>query len=193
MTQKGGHVVWLGKDIRNQSPQCSVLPALGAIPAVSTPDHLNVPHAHTLRLFREALRCAAGITASTATIAAADSGAERKLGEVEFSDSAGVGALVSSTAELGSELSPHAPLRPQITTCAGNATSATVGCSPLPLALAPHGVVVSFDMGALQGSVRGSGYITGSSSSATGLTVDEILDMAMVAGADPNVSFFIFQ
>jgi hypothetical protein len=47
-------------------------------------------------------------------------------------------------------------------------------------------------MGALQGSVRGSGYVTGSSSSATGLTVDEILDMAMIAGADPNVSFCFF-
>ncbi len=50
------------------------------------------------------------------------------------------------------------------------------------------GVVVSIDMGVVTGAVRGCGYITGSSNSTTGLTVDEILDMVMIAGADPNVS-----
>lgn len=230
--QKGGHVVWLSKDIRNQSPQCTVLPA------DFTPDPVtsrSAPHAHTLRLFREALRCAAGIAGEQASARcdAAEVEAitakvlEKQVSDLEPGDIGRQDSQDTITTTSPTTPAMHGPpvLRTESGThihetpaagqqtapsAAAAATTATgIAGSPAPVGSnegvnshdgpaahvafgpapppRPHGVVVSFDMGALQGSVRGCGYITGGSASTTGLTVDEILDMAMLAGADPNV------
>lgn len=47
-------------------------------------------------------------------------------------------------------------------------------------------VVVALDMSAAAGAVGGASL---NSCGPQGLTTDEILDLAMIAGADPNVSF----
>jgi hypothetical protein len=62
--------------------------------------------------------------------------------------------------------------------------------SPAPAAVSRTQVVVSLDLGVLSGGSRGCGYVTGSNSLSTGLTVEEVLDMVTAAGADSNVGFF---
>lgn len=187
VTNKGGHIVWLGRDIRNQSAQCSVC-------ATATGDNFAplagraVPHVYTLALFREALRCAAGV--KDVELAQARAAAEKKEEEehalpaiyrVESQDQHGrdsVDPTPDETAAASGESTPGSPLASPVSTPHGALEKDSL----------LGGVVVSIDMGVLTGAVRGCGYITGSSSSATGLTIDEILDIVMIAGADPNVS-----
>lgn len=254
---KGGHIVWLGRDIRNQSPLCSVLPADYAqqLQQDRALGLSAVPHAHTLRLFREALRCAAGLappstsapvtgpsTASTAASAtsisvnevlAVSKSAEespthahrvdREMSRLDSQDSittanspltpGGLSMLSavrteSDTMQSNPDQAASSSVLPGInttitppptqgaatsptgtaTTTAAQSASTDASASAAAVPRRPHGIVVSFDMGCMHGATRGCGYVTGSSSSTTGLSVDEILDMAMLAGADPNVS-----
>jgi len=191
-------VVWLGRDIRNQSAQCTLCPYLAS-------DHFAalagraVPHVYTLALFREALRCAAGKHAVT-SVAAGVAGVGAEMSEkVEDEGSTPIYRAESRdfSADPSLESAPVEPSEraPAVASDAGpnagsNDTAASSG--PAEVESVQGGVVVSIDMGAITGAVRGCGYITGSSNSTTGLTVDEILDMVMIAGADPNVSFFFF-
>lgn len=197
MTSRGGHIVWLGRDIRNQSTLCSVCATASADNFASLAGR-SVPHVYTLALFREALRCASG--AAEVEQAQARAAAEKKEEEVEpmlpsiyrvesqdpfCRDNAETPTAAVSTEPVDSAVdSGESSPEPDCTSpgstplaAAGSAQESQVG-----------GVVVSIDMGALSGAVRGCGYITGSSNSATGLTIDEILDIVMIAGADPNVS-----
>jgi hypothetical protein len=228
VTNKGGHIVWLGRDIRNQSPLCSVLPAdyaqqlqqertAGLVPS-------NVPHAHTLRLFREALRCAAGVTAVVSAPPSTNVSAVSAISEPPLLASKSAESPIATALREASRMDSQdaitlSPLTPAAVLPSslvregsdntGDTSNETISyaaasgpppgidvtaspraapASPPASAKRPHGVVVSFDMGCMHGATRGCGYVTGSSSSATGLTVDEVLDMAMLAGADPNVS-----
>lgn len=49
-------------------------------------------------------------------------------------------------------------------------------------------IVVSLDMGAVGNSEC---LMTNSNSSPVGFTIDEVLEMIMIAGSDPNVSLFL--
>ena len=212
--------MWLGRDIRNQSPQCSVLPAAEESSSFSS------SHAYTLKLFRDSLRCAAGIVSNTlpvavsplspatttATIATTTPAAAtlKTVKQIELlpedsantepteSESVLVTAVQQSStpedcptpsAVITSECT-QAPTEDNASAATSKESTSTViatTASATTTTSSPGSVVVSFDMGALSGAVKGCGYVTGSSCSTTGLTVDEILDMAMIAGADPNV------
>lgn len=240
VTSRGGHIVWLGRDIRNQSPQCTVCTGDTPTAASINVPHLlagrAVPHVYTLALFREALRCAAGgsaVVTATAEVevetARVEKGADCEedadpdpardsIYHVESCDP----FLLNASLESGVTMAPQAQSHQQgaavdCDTCtvdgtgAGSEKAAAVhaAAGSVPAAAAPSatsvgaggpqipseslqgGVVVSIDMGALAGAVRGCGYITGSSNSATGLTVDEILDIVMIAGADPRVRTYV--
>lgn len=50
-------------------------------------------------------------------------------------------------------------------------------------------VVLAIDVGAV-GSFNTSGQFSVTNNSPTGLTVDEVLEMIMIAGANPNVNIF---
>lgn len=209
----------MGRDIRNQSPQCSVLPAAEESSSFSS------SHAYTLKLFRDSLRCAAGIGSNTLSVAVSPLSTATTIGiatttpaaatlktvkpiELLPEDSANTEPTESEsvlvTAVQQSSTPEDCPTPSAVITSEGtqaptedNASAATCKESTSTLtattapatttASSPGSVVVSFDMGALSGAVKGCGYVTGSSCSTTGLTVDEILDMAMIAGADPNV------
>lgn len=231
---KDGHIVWLSKDIRNQSPACTVLPSRAA-DTTEAPHSLEcatafaVPHLHTLKLFQQALRCAAGLPAHAECAEKVDLAEDPVLpnpkglniyrqDSQDTCDTTAPGADVDEIPFAGAGLQSHSCPTPSHaqhagashvvhhnhhTAPAGNATSsATADAGDVAAAAdaagpsagsiakqdGPGSVVVSIDMGVMSSAVRGCGYITGSSSSTTGLTVDEILDIVMLAGADPNVS-----
>lgn len=191
--------MWLGRDIRNQSAQCTLGAHLSGDNHFAALAGCAVPHVYTLMLFREALRCAAGKHA-VSSVAAADVSAHLEeevppshhaIHRAESQDFAGESASEPVSAEVA-EKNPMVSETPPTAGASDTATPHVPAGAEAVQAL-QGGVVVSIDMGVVTGAVRGCGYITGSSNSATGLTVDEILDMVMIAGADPNVStrFFV--
>ena len=206
----------MGRDIRNQSPQCSVLPAAEESSSFSS------SHAYTLKLFRDSLRCAAGIvsnnlpvavspqspattTATTTTTTTPAAATLKTVKPIELLHQDSVIRAITEPTESESVVVPavqqpsvlvpvitsddtQAPIEDSASPATSKESTSTLTATTAPAATStPGSVVVSFDMGALSGAVKGCGYVTGSSCSATGLTVDEILDMAMIAGADPNV------
>ena len=206
--------MWLGRDIRNQSPLCSIYSAAASEHGSALAGRA-VPHVYTLALFREALRCAAGTAAVSAETDHREDKSEEESSHLPSSiyrvesqdfgsrpdkeESVGAAAAVDSdTSSVQGSLhggGDEASVDKNIPTsaAASGASSPTAHSHGYTHNNDQHeqqrsGVVVSIDMGVLAGAVRGCGYITGSSNSATGLTIDEILDIVMIAGADPNVS-----
>lgn len=157
ITNRGGHIVWLSRDIRSKTTLIPTLPQHS--PAFSSSCS---GHDRTVDLFQQALRKASGQPPRDSP----------KVDEPPFSDSPNSGESVKPV--NGSTVDTAAGTDGSFTPQGGASSSG-------------RPVIVSLDMGVLCSSLVGAGHLCGSSNSAIGLTKDEILDIAMIAGSHPQV------